>query len=116
MAKHSLGGLRSLETVDAGDRTITRLSPIQTWIIKHALDCMGRVIDGDHAWPCTTLQGSKDRGWASIPPQSNVRLAARRLTMRGLLEMRGDMVRYLPLRGPGSHFREVVLTNGVSGV
>ncbi len=107
MAKHSLGGLRSLETIDAGDRTITRLSPIQTWILKAALACSS----GDREGPATPVAG-----WASIPPQSNVRLAARRLTMRGLLEMRGDMVRYLPLRGPGSHFREVVLTSGVSGV
>lgn len=81
MARHSLGGLRSLETIEAPDRTVTRLSPIQTWILRRVLEDPAAFI--------------------SIPPQSNVRLAAKRLALRRLVDLRGDLVRYRPMATDG---------------
>jgi hypothetical protein len=75
VANHSLGGLRSLETIDAGDRVLSRLSPVQLWVVRETLE----------------------RGSLRLPPSRNVMDAAKRLTMRGILRMSGDVVRYRPV-------------------
>lgn len=87
MAQHSLGGLRSLETIDAGDRVLSRLSPVQLWIVRETLE--------REALAALTPTVS---AYLRLPPSCNVRQAAKRLTMRGILDMAGDTVRYRPLR------------------
>jgi hypothetical protein len=88
MASHSLGGQRSLEIIEAPDRTIKRLSPVQVWIMRHAL-------------------GDVDR-WHEIPPSRHVLRLAQRLSLRGLLDVSRDglRVRYRPLARA-----EIVSTN-----
>ena len=79
MAKHSLGGLRSLDTLHAPDRVIKRLSPVQTWVLKKALEAPGT--------------------WVSLPPSRDLMRAMRRLVRQGYLVLSRDEseVRYRPL-------------------
>ena len=66
-----------METIVLPDRTITRLSPLQTWVIRYVT--------------------AEPRMPRELPPQSNVREAARRLVIRGMIEIKGDLARYRPL-------------------
>lgn len=99
MAKHSLGGLRSLDTIRAPDREVTRLSPNQSWILRYAL--------------------RDPSAWHGLPPSRDFRRSAEKLVARGLLYARAGMeVKYRPVGASGESHAHVgaLLDFGGAGV